>query len=53
MADRVVVLSDRPARVKKVIDVNMEDEDSPVNRRKCDKFSYYYDIVWKEIDKHV
>lgn len=53
VSDRVIVLSDRPARVKKIIDINMKDKSSPINNRKCKEFSEYYDMIWKEIDKHV
>jgi len=53
IADRVVVLSDRPSTVKKIVDIIMADKSSPINNRKCREFSEYYEIIWKEIDKHV
>ena len=53
IADRVVVLTDRPARIKKIFDIEMEGKSSPVNNRKCKEFSSYYDMIWKEIDFHV
>ena len=52
LADRIVVLSDRPARIKKIVDIVMEGKKSPINNRKCKEFSKYYDMIWKEIDKH-
>ena len=52
IADRVVVLSDRPSKVKEIIDIVMTDKSSPINNRKCPEFSTYYDMIWKEIDKH-
>ena len=52
VADRVVVLSDRPSRIKKIYDIVMTDKSTPINNRKCKEFSYYYDMIWKEIDKH-
>ncbi len=52
IADRVIVLSERPAKVKKTVDIIMKDKGSPIDNRKCPEFSYYYDVVWKEIDKH-
>ena len=52
IADRVVVLSNRPSVVKKVIDIDMSGKSSPIANRKCTEFSYYYDLIWKEIDKH-
>ena len=52
IADRVVVLSDRPSKVKEVIDIVMTDKSSPISNRKCPEFCTYYDMIWKEIDKH-
>ena len=53
MADRIVVLTNRPARVKKIFDIVMSDKSSPIENRKCVEFSSYYDMIWKEIDYHV
>lgn len=52
IADRVIILTDRPAKVKKEITINMENKGSPINNRKCKEFSDYYEMIWKEIDKH-
>ncbi len=53
IADRVVVLTTRPSNVKKIINIDMKNKGTPINNRKCPEFSEYYDMVWKEIDKHV
>ena len=53
MADRVVVLTTRPAKIKKVYDIEMNGKSNPINNRKCKEFSMYYDMIWKEIDYHV
>ena len=53
MADRVVVLTSRPAKVKKIFDIEMENKSNPIENRKCKDFSKYYDMIWKEIDFHV
>ena len=52
IADRVAILSDRPSRVKKIVNIIMENKSTPINNRKCPEFSDYYDIIWKAIDKH-
>ena len=52
VADRVVVLSNRPSKVKKIFDIYYEERSTPVNNRKCKEFSFYYDMIWKEIDIH-
>lgn len=53
MSDRVVVLTNRPAKVKKIYEIEMENKSTPINNRKCHEFSMYYDMIWKEIDYHV
>ena len=53
MADRVIVLTNRPAKVKKIYNIEMDGKSNPINNRKCSEFSMYYDMIWKEIDYHV
>lgn len=53
MADRIVVLSNRPCKVKKIYDVKLTDKSTPINNRKAKEFSYYYDKIWKDLDFHV
>lgn len=53
MADKVIVLSNRPTKIKKIIDINLTDKANPIHNRKAKEFSYYYDLIWKEIDFHV
>ena len=52
VGDRVVVLSDRPSKVKKIFEIEMANKSSPINNRKCVEFASYYDKIWKEIDVH-
>ena len=53
MADRVIVLTSRPSKVKKIYDIEMDDKTTPINNRKCKDFNKYYDMIWKDIDIHV
>lgn len=47
MADRIVILSHRPAKLKEVIKMKFTDEEnSPLSRRKSQKFSEYFDKIW-------
>lgn len=52
VADRVVVLSDRPSEVKKIYNIELTNRSSPINNRKCPEFANYYDMIWKEIDAY-
>lgn len=52
MADRVLVLSSRPAKIKSIHKIEFENllERTPLKCRKDPKFSYYFDVLWKELD---
>lgn len=53
MSDRIVVLTKRPARVKKIYEVDFEMENrNPLTVRESPKFSHYFDSLWKELDVH-
>ena len=53
MADRVVVLSHRPTKIKKIFNIELSNKSNPINNRTAKEFSHYYDLIWKEIDFHV
>ena len=52
LADRIIVLSKRPAVIKKIYNIDIEGV-SPMERRKSPRFAPYYDLLWKELDKNV
>lgn len=53
MADRVIVLTKRPAHIKNIYNIEFEERLSPLEIRKTNKFFEYYDLIWKDIDKNV
>lgn len=53
MCDKVIVLSNRPAVIKSIYNIDLENKSTPINNRRDKKFSYYYDKIWKDIDFHV
>ena len=53
MSDRVVVLTERPATVKKIYDIEFDIKDrNPLNVREDSKFTKYFDVLWKELNVH-
>lgn len=50
MANRVIILSNRPASIKKDININLTNCSTPIENRKCKEFVKYYDEIWKELD---
>ncbi len=53
MADKVIVLSERPSKIKKIFDIKLSNKSTPIENRKAKEFAQYYDEIWKEIDFHV
>ena len=49
MADRVIILSKRPAVVKKIVTIDLDKDLTPFQRREQKEFLKYFDIIWKEL----
>ena len=51
MSDRIVVLTSRPATIKKIHKMKFEIENrNPISVRESPEFSKYFDSIWKELD---
>ena len=51
MSDRIIILTHRPGKVKKIIDIDFEMPiRDPLSCREKPKFSLYFDAIWKELD---
>lgn len=46
LADKIIVLSHRPAYMKKIIDVEIEKDLTPLEKRKTKEFPMYFDLIW-------
>ncbi len=54
MADRVIVLSRRPAVVKNIYEIQLTCEKrTPISSRNAAEFKLYFNQIWKELDVHV
>ena len=53
MSDKVIVLTNRPSKIKNIYNIELENKKNPISNRKDPKFNYYYDMIWKDIDFHV
>lgn len=50
IADKVIVLSKRPAIIKKVYSIDMKDKIIPSKNRHNKDFHMYHDAIWKDFD---
>ena len=51
LADRVIVLSRRPAAVLCIVPVSFDlENDTPLNRRNAPEFKTYFNQIWKELN---
>lgn len=51
LADRILILSDRPTKVKESLTLNFDlEEDTPLNRRDAKEFKDYFNFIWKELN---
>ena len=54
VADRVIVLTKRPAHVRAVVPVSFElEKRTPMSVRSAPEFKDYFNAIWKELNDHV
>ncbi len=54
MADKVLILTRRPATVKSLIPIQLGlTEPSPLAARNAAEFKMYFNLIWKELNDHV
>ena len=53
MADRIIVLTRRPATVARIITIDLELADrTPLASRNAPKFKSYFNLIWTELNQH-
>lgn len=53
MADRVIVLSMRPCKVKNIYEIKLNNKKDPLSNRKDPNFNNYFDLIWGDLDVHI
>lgn len=53
MSDRIIVLSARPAEVKKIhkIKLTLNEDRTPLSARKSPEYREYFDMLWRELNE--
>ena len=49
MSDKIIVLTKRPGKIKKIIPLNFPDSQTPLERRNNILFNEYFKILWEEL----
>ena len=50
-SDRVIILSARPAKIKRVLNIYYDEKyDTPFKRREAMQYKDYFNTVWKELE---
>ena len=52
LSDKVIVLSKRPSYIKNIYDIKLKDNINPIDNRSDENYKYYFDLIWKDIDKN-
>ena len=53
MADRVIVLSKRPARIRQIVPIVLSIPDrTPMKSRSAPEFKDYFNLIWEELNRH-
>lgn len=52
LADKIVILTQRPAKVKRIHYTNLAQYDSPLKRRESPDFSKQFEKIWKELNSN-
>lgn len=53
LSDRVIILSGRPASIKRIVHISFPPEnDTPLNRRNAPEFKNYFNELWKELNNN-
>jgi NitT/TauT family transport system ATP-binding protein len=52
LSSKVIVLSRRPAQIKRALDITFAS-DSAIERRSDPQFRHYFEEIWSEVDVHV
>lgn len=51
LADRIIVLSSRPAVIRQTVNISFDSKDmSPLERRNAPEFKTYFNLIWKELN---
>ena len=51
MSDRIIVLTKRPGKVKKIYNIKLDNPSTPINNRKDKLFVKYFNDIWEDLNE--
>ena len=51
MSDRIIVLTKRPGKVKKIYNIKLDNPSTPINNRKDKLFVNYFNDIWEDLNE--
>ncbi|MBR1390570.1 MAG: ABC transporter ATP-binding protein [Lachnospiraceae bacterium] len=52
LGDRVIILSNRPGRIRSIVPIHFSDALSPMEKRNAKEFNEYFNLIWKEFEQN-
>ena len=52
-ANQVIILSKRPATIKKILNIKLTNASTPIKNRHCKEFNSYFQEIWQEFDHEI
>ncbi|MCD8231050.1 MAG: ABC transporter ATP-binding protein [Clostridiales bacterium] len=51
LADRILILSNRPSRIRRIITISLPDQLTPLERRNHPAFKEYFNEIWNQLQE--
>ena len=49
LANKIIIMTKRPAKIKNIYEINSDNATIPSQRRQLNSFNYYYNLIWKDL----
>lgn len=53
MSDKIIVLTNRPAKIKNIYEIKYDNKSAPMNNRKTKEYNKYFDLIWRDLDVQI
>lgn len=53
MSDKIIVLTNRPAKIKNIYEIKYDNKSTPMNNRKTKEYNKYFDLIWRDLDVQI